>query len=124
VCLEIREKDVRRIERKAEREWERAMKQGNSYDSIEDSKNQPLSKKTESEVKRLATKVHGSTERRYIGDEETTRVKPLIKSSSQVTNMNAYINKCQCSSSKFNESGGIFNCDLHRSINKSQINLS
>ena len=36
--------------------------------------------------------------------------------------MNAYINKCSCRGG-LSESG-IFNCELHRSVNKSQISLS
>lgn len=44
-----------------------------------------------------------------------------------LTNMNAYIKKCtagdSCGGSDHNNNG-VFNCDLHKSMNKSTINLS
>ncbi|CDW91731.1 UNKNOWN [Stylonychia lemnae] len=46
---------------------------------------------------------------------------PHYKSNSSITNMNAYIMKCtgdQCGDH------GMFNCDLHKDMNKSTINLS
>ena len=39
-----------------------------------------------------------------------------------MTNMNAYIKKC--TGDHCGDDHGVFNCDLHKSINKSTLNLS
>ena len=116
VCVEIREKEARKMERKAEREVDRARKA-----MVETSKEQTGKSlgRSENEVKRLANKVKA-----YIGEQET-RVKPstTLRPSNSLTNMSAYLTKCQCSSSSLTESG-IFNCELHRSTNKSHLILN
>ncbi len=71
VCVEIREKEVRKLERKAERQWERALRgKETEEESLKDAGVKFLNK-TENEVKRLATKVQGSKERHFIGENET-----------------------------------------------------
>ena len=68
------------------------------------------------DLKKLANKVN--PQKQFISDGET-RIKSL-QSSASVTNMSAYLNKCQCNNPLQQESG-LFNCDLHKSSNKSNL---
>lgn len=101
MCLEIRERELRKRERKAERGEERVRRREKELDEqwekiekqrmqIEKAKNQG----SHLDVQRLVSRVQ---QRSFISDgnslkEEKTKV---IKSSQSVTNMNAYLNKCQ-----------------------------
>lgn len=48
---------------------------------------------------------------------------PQIQSTT-LTNMNAYIKKCSNGEHCGGDEHGVLNCDLHKSMNKSTLNLS
>ncbi len=101
VCLDIREKGLAKRERKLAREQEKVMEKVKEMDEqqeiIEIEKNKIEKAKMQGshlDVQRLVNRVQ---QKSFISDgkslkEEKTKV---IKSSQSMTNMNAYINKCQ-----------------------------
>ena len=80
------------------------------------------------DIKNLVTKMQCKSVNRntkFINDGESRikkQDKSVIVEPQVLTNMSAYINKC--SGEHCGQSEGVFNCDIHRSMNKSTISLS
>ncbi len=110
VCLDIREREIRKKEKKIDRDLDRLIKTERES-SINQSK-----LGSEQALRKMITRVNSLQKEDKDGENEN-RVKQIQRGSNSVTNMQAYINKCSCNSSL--QDSGIFNCDLHRSMNKS-----
>eukprot|EP00347_Sterkiella_histriomuscorum_P012398 403368729 len=98
---------------------------------------QLVSKMQYKSVGRVNTGNDGKSQKSYINDDEY-RIKKTqgintvshlgmppkqnLQSQSTLTNMNAYIMKC--TGDHCGDDHGVFNCDLHKSMNKSTLNLS
>ena len=128
VCLEVRDREIRKREKKLERVEERVRRREKEieeqWEEVEKEKmivDKAKNQRSHIDVQRLVNRVQ---QRSFISDgsslkEDKTKV---IKSSHSVTNMNAYLTKCQ--NCTHNDSG-IFKCDLHKNLlNKSQISLA